>query len=158
VPWEGIPEKAHPRFISNPSGRFESRWVSVKILKSPSIMLKDMEDSVLGIWVAHREGHLYCPDPEILSEISAKNLSPIVYVDNRGEPSEEYPYNPNSSPFGITALCSPDGRHLAMMPHPERTFLTWQWPWMPESWKSDLKTSPWLKMFQNAREWCEKNG
>jgi len=158
VPWEGIPEKAQPRFISNPSGRFESRWVSVKILKSPSIMLKDMEDSVLGIWVAHREGHLYCPDSEILSEISAKNLSPIVYVDNKGEPSEEYLFNPNSSPFGVTALCSPDGRHLAMMPHPERTFLTWQWPWMPESWKSDLEASPWLKMFQNAREWCEKNG
>jgi len=41
-----------------------------------------------------------------------------------------------------------------MMPHPERVFLKWQWPWMPDDFKK-LKTSPWLKMFQNAREWCD---
>jgi len=157
VPWKGIPENKRPRFISNPSGRFESRWISVKILKSPSIMLKGMEDSILGIWVAHREGHLYCPDFKILSEISAKGLAPVVYVNDKGIPTEEYPYNPNSSPSGFTALCSPDGRHLAMMPHPERAFLLWQWPWIPERWKSNLKVSPWLKMFQNARKWCEEN-
>ncbi|MEA2016691.1 MAG: phosphoribosylformylglycinamidine synthase [Actinomycetota bacterium] len=156
VPREGIPEKGQPRFISNPSGRFESRWVSVKILESPSIMLKGMENSILGIWIAHREGRLYCPDPEILSEVSRKGLAPIIYVDDRGNPTKEYPFNPNGSPSGFTALCSPDGRHLAMMPHPERTFLPWQWSWIPEKWKEDLKISPWLKMFQNAREWCEK--
>mgnify|MGYP000397905279 CR=1 FL=1 len=157
VPWKGIPENKRPRFISNPSGRFESRWISVKILKSPSIMLKGMEDSILGIWVAHREGHLYCPDFKILSEISVKSLAPVVYVNDKGIPTEEYPYNPNGSPSGFTALCSPDGRHLAMMPHPERAFLLWQWPWIPERWKSSLKVSPWLRMFQNARKWCEEN-
>lgn len=157
VPWKDIPENRQPRFISNPSGRFESRWVTVKILESPSIMLKGMEDSILGIWVAHREGHLYFPDTELLSEISRKNLAPLIYVDDRGKTAEKYPYNPNSSPSGFTALCSPDGRHLAMMPHPERAFLLWQWSWIPEDWKSDLKASPWLKMFQNAREWCEEN-
>jgi len=157
VPWKGIPETKQPRFIRNPSGRFESRWVTVKILKSPSIMLRGMEDSILGIWVAHREGYLHFPDPKILSDVSDGNLAPILYVDDRGVPTERYPFNPNSSPSGFTALCSPDGRHLAMMPHPERAFLPWQWPWMPESWKSNLKVSPWLKMFQNAREWCEKN-
>ncbi len=157
VPWKGISEEKQPRFISNPSGRFESRWVTVKIRKSPSIMLKGMEDSILGIWVAHREGHLYCPDSGILSEVCKKNLAPIIFVDDSGKPAGEYPYNPNGSPSGITALISPDGRHLAMMPHPERAFLMWQWPWMPENWKSGLKASPWLKMFQNAREWCEKN-
>lgn len=157
VPWKGIPETGQPRFIRNPSGRFESRWVTVKILKSPSIMLKGMEDSILGIWVAHREGYLHCPDPQILSDVSDGGLAPILYVDDRGMPTEKYPFNPNSSPSGFTALCSPDGRHLAVMPHPERAFLLWQWPWMPESWKSNLKVSPWLKMFQNARKWCEKN-
>jgi phosphoribosylformylglycinamidine synthase len=155
VPWRGISEGRQPRFISNPSGRFESRWVSVKILKSPSIMLKGMEDSILGIWVAHREGHLFCPDRGILSEISAKHLAPVVYTDDKGMPSVKYPYNPNSSPSGFTGLCSPDGRHLAMMPHPERAFLLWQWAWVPEIWKSGAGISPWLRMFQNAREWCE---
>ncbi len=157
VPWKGIDEKKQPRFISNPSGRFESRWTTVKILKSPSIMLKGMEDSILGIWVAHREGHLHCPDDKILSDISDSKLVPIVFVDDKGAATEKYPFNPNSSPSGYTALCSPDGRHLAMMPHPERSFLLWQWPWIPDKLHSELSTSPWLKMFQNAREWCEKN-
>ncbi len=64
-----------------------------------------------------------------------KNLAPIRYVDDEGNITEAYPFNPNGSPFGITALCSEDGRHLAMMPHPERAFLLWQWPWMPKDWK-----------------------
>ncbi len=157
VPWKGIPETKQPRFIHNPSGRFESRWVTVKILKSPSVMLKGMEESTLGIWVAHREGYLHCPDSQILLKVSNEGLAPIVLVDDRGMPTEEYPFNPDSTPLGFTSVCSPDGRHLAMMPHPERAFLLWQWPWMPESWKSNLKVSPWLKMFQNARKWCEKN-
>jgi phosphoribosylformylglycinamidine synthase len=157
VPWKGIDETKQPRFISNPSGRFESRWATVKILKSPSIMLKGMEDSILGIWVAHREGHMHCPEDKILSDISDLNLVPIVFVDDKGAATEKYPFNPNSSPSGYTALCSPDGRHLAMMPHPERSFLLWQWPWVPEKLRSELNASPWLKMFQNAREWCEKN-
>ena len=157
VPWRGITESGQPRFIRNPSGRFESRWATVKISKSPSIMLKGMEDSILGIWVAHGEGHLYCPDPKILAEISEKGLAPIQFVDDKGMPTEKYPFNPNSSPHGFTSLCSPDGKHLVMMPHPERAFLLWQWPWVPENWKSSLEVSPWLRMFQNAREWCEKN-
>lgn len=53
---------------------------------------------------------------------------------------------------GIAAVCSPDGRHLAMMPHPERCTLSWQLPWVPSDW--DCKYSPWHKLFVNAYEWC----
>ena len=70
--------------------------------------------------------------------------------------TEQYPFNPNGSPEGIAALCSPNGRHLAIMPHPERCFLMWQNPWFPKA--TGLQKdgpSPWLKLFQNAREWCE---
>ena len=155
VPWQGIPVSTQPRFIHNKSGRFESRFVSVKILKSPSIMLKGMEDSVLGIWVAHGEGLAYFPDDSVRKEVIEKGLAPVRYVDDSGNFTEQYPFNPNGSPDGITALCSPDGRHLVVMPHPERAFLKWQWGWMPEDWKS-LRVSPWLKMFQNAREWCDR--
>ena len=63
--------------------------------------------------------------------------------------TESYPHNPNGSPQGIAGLCSPDGRHLAMMPHPERTSMTWNWGWMPREWRG-LEVSPWLRMFQNA--------
>jgi phosphoribosylformylglycinamidine synthase len=157
IPWQGIEDNIQPRFIHNRSGRFESRFSSVKILSSPSLMLKGMEDSVLGIWVAHGEGRAYFPDRDILKKINDDNLAPIRYVDDTNEITTHYPYNPNGSENGIASLCSPDGRHLAIMPHPERTFLKWHWPWMPETWKQDLDTSPWLKMFQNAREWCEKD-
>jgi phosphoribosylformylglycinamidine synthase len=157
IPWNGIPDEIQPRFIQNNSGRFESRFLTVHVLPGPSIMLKGMEGSTLGIWVAHGEGRLYFPDREIMRYVIQKDLAPVRFVDDSGEITEIYPFNPNGSPSGITALCSPDGRHLAMMPHPERTFLKWQWAYMPEDWKRTLEASPWLKMFQNAREWCNNS-
>jgi phosphoribosylformylglycinamidine synthase len=157
VPWQGIEDKYQPRFIHNVSGRFESRFTAVKIMPSPAIMLKGMEGSELGIWVAHGEGRAYFPEKNILKEAEAKSLAPVRYIDDTGNITDKYPFNPNGSINGIAALCSPDGRHLAIMPHPERTFLKWNWPWMPEELKENLKVSPWLKMFQNARQWCEKN-
>jgi phosphoribosylformylglycinamidine synthase len=158
IPWAGIPDTQQPRFIRNISGRFESRWATVKIVESPAIMLRGMEGSTFGIWVAHGEGRLFCPDPDILREAASNRLTPICFVDDEGNATERYPFNPNGSVLGITALCSPDGRHLAMMPHPERSFLKWQWPWMPESWRHSLKAAPWIRMFQNARFWCEETG
>ncbi len=155
VPWKGIDDTIQPRFIHNTSARFESRFSTVKILESPSVMLKGMAGSVLGVWVAHGEGKSYFPDENIMKDVLDKNLAPVRFVDEDNDPTEVYPFNPNGSPQGITALCSPDGRHLALMPHPERTFLKWQWAWMPEEWKKDLKASPWLRIFQNARLWCE---
>jgi phosphoribosylformylglycinamidine synthase len=156
VPWRKIADELQPRFIHNKSGRFESRFSTVKILKSPSIMLAGMENSVLGIWVAHGEGLAYFPDEQLFRECEY-GLAPVRFVDDESRITEAYPFNPNGSPAGIAALCSPDGRHLAMMPHPERAVLTWQWGWMPEELKESLDASPWLRMFQNAREWCEKN-
>ena len=160
VPWLGIADDRQPRFVQNGSGRFESRWVTVKILESPAIMFKGMVDSTLGIWVAHGEGRLHFPDPTLIDEVMAKKLVPVVFVDDEGRVdgkiSQSYPFNPNGSPFGMTGLCTSDGRHLAMMPHPERSFLKWQWAWLPGYLNDGIKESPWIQIFQNAREWCEK--
>ncbi|MBI2642300.1 MAG: phosphoribosylformylglycinamidine synthase [Candidatus Wildermuthbacteria bacterium] len=153
VPWKGIAGEKQPRFVHNTSGRFESRWVQVEVLPSASVLLAGMEGTKLGMWVAHGEGLLVYPDQSVAQEVSERKLSPLAFIDPYGDRTEVYPYNPNGSPLGITALCSPDGRHLAMMPHPERCFRLWQWPWKPNSWKS-LEASPWLQMFQNARTWC----
>ncbi len=117
-------------------------------------MLRGMEGSTLGIWVAHGEGRLFFPDEGVMRETLRQGLAPLRFVDDDNRHTEVYPFNPNGSPLGITALCSPDGRHLAMMPHPERTFLKWQWAYMPEDWKVNLASSPWLRMFQNARGGC----
>ncbi len=155
VPWAGLDPQHQPRFIRNNSGRFESRWVTVKVSSSPAIMLSGMEDLVFGIHVDHGEGRLHFPDEDIQRQVLDQSLAPIVYVDDNNKSTKVYPYNPNGSPGGIAGLCSPDGRHLAMMPHPERVFLPWQAHWLPEDMK-DLEASPWLKMFCNAYDWCMK--
>jgi phosphoribosylformylglycinamidine synthase len=154
VPWKGIETSLQPRFIQNESGRFESRFTTVKIQESPAIMLKGMADATLGVWVAHGEGQAYFPDQAIEEKLLEQGLAPVRYVDDASQPTTRYPLNPNGSPHGIAALTSPDGRHLAIMPHPERSFLSWNWGWYPEEWKGKTTASPWLKIFQNAREWC----
>ena len=141
-------------FTHNASERYESRFVTVKVLPSESMMLRGMEGSVLGVWVAHGEGRAEFREGKMAREAVDRREVPLVYVDDDAEPTMTYPLNPNGSPLGIAAMCSSDGRFLAMMPHPERTVLTWQWPWMPNDWRRSLKTSPWLRMFQNAFQWC----
>jgi len=155
VPWLDIAAEKQPRFIHNQSGRFESRWATVKVLPSKAIMFQGMEDLVFGIHVDHGEGFLHFPDEAIRERVWAEQMAAIVYVDDEGLPTEAYPFNPNGSPGGLTGLCSPDGRHLAMMPHPERTFLPWQAHWLPKE-MHNLAVSPWLRMFQNAYDWCQR--
>lgn len=140
----------------NSSERFESRFVTVKINKSPSIMLEGMEGTVFGVWLAHGEGKMIFKSESLHKKTKLNNLIPVHYVDDSGEPTCCYPFNPNGSPDGIAAVCSEDGRHLAIMPHPERSFLAWQCPWMPLDMRSKLKATPWLKMFTNAYDWCLK--
>jgi phosphoribosylformylglycinamidine synthase len=160
VPSSGdvLEEERQPRLVHNDSGRFESRFSSVKIGDSPSVFFKGMEGSSLGVWVAHGEGKFYFPDDKVYEDVVAKNLVAVKYCDDSNEPTSEYPFCPNGSRDGIAAMSSDDGRFLAMMPHPERCFLSWQWPWMPEEWEKDKSgadvSGPWLKMFQNAREFC----
>ncbi len=154
VPWNGIVPADQPRFVLNESAMFESRFVSVGVFPGPSIMLKNMQNSVLGIWLAHGEGRFISPSQTVLDEILRLGLAPLRFVDSEGLISEQYPFNPNRSTLGVAALCSSDGRHLAVMPHPERLFLRWQWPYWPPEW-ADVKASPWLRPFQNAREWCQ---
>ncbi|MHB8831088.1 MAG: phosphoribosylformylglycinamidine synthase [Patescibacteria group bacterium] len=147
-----LDETQQPRFIRNVSGRFESRFPTVMIGDSRAIMLKGMRGSTLGVWSAHGEG-LFHANTTITGRILTLDIAPFRYVDPKGQTTTAYPFNPNGSPHGIAGLCSEDGRHLAMMPHPERAFLLRQWPWIPDDWKR-LAASPWLKMFQNAYDWC----
>ncbi|XP_012683728.2 phosphoribosylformylglycinamidine synthase isoform X2 [Clupea harengus] len=139
----------------NKSGRFESRFVSVGILPSPAIMLKGMEGSSLGVWVAHGEGLMQFRSDETQKQVIDSSLAPLRYVDDSGHPTEEYPLNPNGSPQGVAGVCSADGRHLAMMPHPERATLGWQWAWVSGPLRTSMTPSPWLSMFKNAVAWCQ---
>ena len=139
------PQKAvHPKLKHNISGKFESAFVNVDILPSNSILLKSLEGSRLGVWVAHGEGRFQLSEPE------NQYIIPMKYSYT------EYPGNPNGSDYNAAALVSQDGRHLSMMPHPERAVYAWQWAYYPkERSKNSDVVSPWIEMFVNARKWIE---
>ena len=87
-----------PRFIHNKSGRFESRFVTVGIEPSNSVLLKGMENTQVGVWCAHGEGRAYFPDESIMTEVLGNQQAPLRYVDGDGKNTEHYPLNPNGSP------------------------------------------------------------
>ena len=138
------PEKRElsPKMIHNNSHKYESAFVGVSIENSPSIMLNGLAGSKLGIWVAHGEGKFSFPAGMEGFAVAAR------YNYNA------YPANPNGSPEGIAAVCSPDGRHLAMMPHPERCLRPWNWAHYPAELRHQ-EITPWIEMFINAKKWCE---
>lgn len=137
------------KFVENKSGRFESRMSTVKILENKNIFLRDLIGSVIPIWVAHGEGRAVLNNKVSLDPYDEVKF-PIRYTDPQGNITEKYPYNPNGSVQGIAAVSSENGRHLAMMPHPERSFLLKQLPYNPENWKA----SPWYYFFKSAYNWC----
>lgn len=141
--------------LENQSERFECRWATLKVHAGPAIMLQNMTDFVLGCWIAHHEGRFAFRTPSVLDTILAKDCAPMRYVDDNGHSTQVYPMNPNGSVHGIAALCSLDGRHLAMMPHPERCTQMWQWPYVSPAFEyPNAKRSPWQIMFDNAYKWC----
>ncbi|XP_007126682.1 phosphoribosylformylglycinamidine synthase isoform X1 [Physeter macrocephalus] len=141
----------------NRSGRFESRWASVRVGPGPALMLRGMEGAVLPVWSAHGEGYMAFSSPELQAQMEARGLAPLHWADDDGNPTEQYPLNPSGSPGGMAGVCSPDGRHLALMPHPERSVRPWQWAWRPPPFDT-LTTSPWLQLFINARNWTREGG
>jgi phosphoribosylformylglycinamidine synthase len=135
-----------PKFTHNQSTRFEARLSQVEVLESPSIFFQGMAGSRLPIAVAHGEG--FADFSQRGNEAAVKRA--LRFVDHHGAVTETYPFNPNGSPDGLTAVTTADGRFTAMMPHPERVFRNVQM-----SWTSGDKGehSPWLRLFRNARKW-----
>ncbi|KAF7293982.1 Phosphoribosylformylglycinamidine synthase [Mycena kentingensis (nom. inval.)] len=149
-----------PDFKPNRSERFEGRVAMVEIVDSAatlkSVFLRDMVGSKLPIAVAHGEGRVAFTNSSQRHFLESRGLVGMRYVDGRGQPTEHYPLNPNGSPGGITAVQTPDGRVLAMMPHPERVVAmesnSWVSPAVREEWGD---VGPWFQMFVNARKWCK---
>jgi phosphoribosylformylglycinamidine synthase len=137
-----------PRFVRNESERFEARFSLVEVQKSDSVFFNGMEGSRMPIAVSHGEGRVEVRDDAHLAAIEASGTVAVRYVDNMGNPTQQYPNNPNGSPNAITGLTTKDGRVTIMMPHPERVFRTVANSWAPDSWGED---SAWMRMFRNAR-------
>ncbi|MFQ6023571.1 MAG: phosphoribosylformylglycinamidine synthase, partial [Acidiferrobacterales bacterium] len=120
-----------PHFVRNQSEQFEARVCMVQIPENPSVFLKGMTGSMLPIVVAHGEGRAEFREERDIQQLILDQLVALCFVDNRGELTQTYPYNPNGSPHGITGLTTPDGRFTILMPHPERVFRTVSNSWHP---------------------------
>ncbi|CCL98189.1 uncharacterized protein FIBRA_00183 [Fibroporia radiculosa] len=148
-----------PDFKQNRSERFEARVCVVEVVPgrvtSSSVFLHDMVGSKLPVAVAHGEGRVSFRASSGQEALESAGLVALRYVDSTGVPTEVYPQNPNGSLGGITGIQTPDGRVLALMPHPERVTRlecnSWYPPGFKDSWKG---VGPWFKLFQNARRWC----
>lgn len=137
-------EKKH-KMVHNDSHKFESNFVSLEIPKNNSVMFGSLSGTKLGVWVAHGEGKFEFPYEE-------KEYNIIAKYNYDG-----YPANPNGSPWSVAGVCSKDGRHLAMMPHPERAIFPWQCGYYPADRKENDEVTPWIEAFVNARKWIENN-
>lgn len=136
--------KKKTKMLHNDSHKFESAYLGVTIPTNRSVMLGSLSGYRLGVWVAHGEGKFSMPYPKDEYNIVAK----YTY--------DEYPANPNGSDYSTAALCSPDGRHIAMMPHLERAYLPWQCAYYPENRRATDEITPWIEAFVNARKWIEE--
>jgi len=137
-----------PRFVRNRSEQYEARLGLVRVPQSQSVLLAGMQGSVLPIVVAHGEGRAEFDAGSDAAGLMRQRLLTLQYVDNRDEPTEKYPFNPNGSAQGIAGLCSADGRVTSLMPHPERVYRTVQNSWAPKQWSED---GGWTRLFRNAR-------
>lgn len=134
----------HPKMHHNASGKFESSFLNVSIPQNDSVMLSSLAGTRLGVWIAHGEGRFSLPEDTRSYRIAA------TYSH------QEYPGTPSGSTHSIAALTSRDGRHLAIMPHIERSLFAWNWPYYPAERAGD-EVSPWMEAFVNARNWVASN-
>lgn len=138
------PDAKPVKMLHNVSHKFESTFLGLTVPESPSVMLKPVQGMKLGIWVAHGEGRFSLPG-------SLKDYHIAARYNYK-----QYPGNPNGSTGAVAAICSADGRHLAMMPHLERAIFPWQCGFYPRNRRNDAVT-PWLSAFVAARQWCESH-
>jgi phosphoribosylformylglycinamidine synthase len=138
--------QAWPKFTRNKSEQFEARLSLVEVLDSPSFFFTGMAGSRIPIVVSHGEGYA---DFSQRGDAAAVHRA-MRFVDHAGALTEAYPFNPNGSPGGLTAVTTADGRFTALMPHPERVQRNVQMSWRA----GDVSApSPWMRMFRNARRW-----
>lgn len=133
-----------PKMLHNESHKFESQYLSVEIPQNDTVMFKSLSGSRLGVWVAHGEGKFSIP-------ASADKYNVIARYGYHG-----YPANPNGSADDIAGMASADGRHVAIMPHPERAIFPWQCGYYPAEHKGD-EVTPWILAFVEARKWVEQH-
>jgi phosphoribosylformylglycinamidine synthase len=138
-------DKKKSKMLHNDSHKFECGFIGLTVQTNRSVMLGSLSGSKLGIWAAHGEGKFHLPLPE-------DHYNVVLKYSYEG-----YPANPNGSDYNVAGIASADGRHVAMMPHPERSFFPWQCAYYPAERRNSDQVTPWMEIFINARKWIEAN-
>lgn len=93
-------------------------WLQITSILSPLLSKVHIGDTFI-IPISHGEGRIFMKDKEKLQKYIENGQVVFQYLDEEGCPTNKY----NGSLEGIAWLCSPDGRILWLMPHPERSDL-----------------------------------
>jgi phosphoribosylformylglycinamidine synthase len=112
----------------NNVGRFECRQINLKITENNAcVFLKDIGGKEVSYPIAHGEGKFFANKTE-LERIENEKLVVFRYINVLGNPTQEYPDNPNGALNAIAGICDPSGKILGLMPHPERSVKETQYP------------------------------
>lgn len=151
----------------NASGKFEDRWVRLRVEGSKCVFLSGIEAMYLP--VAHGEGRFVARSPETLDELDRAGQLVLRYVGQASVPNSRsprsemgtdplsapagqtpYPDNPNGAERDVAGVCDPTGRVFGLMPHPERHVDPTQHP----RWTRGEARTPGdgLQVFANAVE------
>jgi len=132
---------------ANDSGKFECRWVHLKVNKQgPCVFTTGIDSMYLP--VAHGEGKVVA-EPEILPKLNAV----VYYTDESGDSQAGYPHNPNGSVENIAGICDNSGRIFALMPHPERHIQGTQHPQWTRLGAKEYGDG--FQIFLNAVNWAK---
>lgn len=101
----------------NRSGKFEARWVRLRVATARCPFLREGE--VFELPIEHAEGRVVTVDAAAANALFQRGQVAVQYIDLDGE-TENYPANPNGSDRGIAGLCDATGRIMGLMPHPDR--------------------------------------
>ena len=82
-----------------------------------NVFVKDEEEVIYKIPVAHGEGRYYADD-KVLNELESNGRILLRYCDEQGNLTAEA--NPNGSVRNIAGICNVERNVVGMMPHPER--------------------------------------
>jgi phosphoribosylformylglycinamidine synthase len=151
----GSYEKQAVTLTFNDSGRFEDRWVYLRVNpNSPSVFTRGLKGLYLPI--RHGEGKFIPRDENVLAELERKNLIALQYSGpDCQKPTMEYPLNPNGAVSAVAGICDETGRLFGLMPHPEAYLYFVNHPrWTREKVPEEGMG---LVIFRNAVEYIRKN-
>ena len=112
--------ESSPTLTYNNIGRHVSQTVRVRIASNLSPWLAGVSvGDTHTIAVSHGEGRFYA-DAKTVANLRIRGQIATQYVNEKGMPTLDQPYNPNGSVNAIEGITSPDGRIYGRMAHAER--------------------------------------